>query len=376
MTPKVARYLRDAAPATPCLVLDVDRVAENYRRLKAALPLARVYYAVKANPGAPILERLVSLGSCFDAASWEEIEAVLAAGAAADAISFGNTVKKERAIATAYAAGVRMYAFDSEAELEKLARSAPGSRVYCRILVENKGAEWPLSRKFGCEIEMAKELMVRAGELGLDPFGISFHVGSQQTSTAAYEAAIARVAMLFTDLREAGVNVRMVNLGGGYPVRYRADVPEIDEIGAAIMGAVTQHFGNAIPELVVEPGRFMVGDAGVVSSEVVLVSRKAKDDPVRWVYLDIGRFGGLAETEGEAIRYAFRTPHDGKRLGPVTIAGPTCDSTDTLYEKSNYRLPLALSSGDRIELLSTGAYVTSYAAQNFNGFRPLAEHYI
>jgi ornithine decarboxylase len=127
---------------------------------------------------------------------------------------------------------------------------------------------------------------------------------------------------------------------------------------------------------VIEPGRFMVGDAGVVSAEVVLVSRKAKDDPVRWVYLDIGRFGGLAETEGEAIKYAFRTPHDGGVDGPVTIAGPTCDSTDTLYEKSNYRLPLALDCGDRVELLSTGAYVTTYASQAFNGFRPLAEHYV
>jgi ornithine decarboxylase len=376
MTPKIARFLSDVQPATPCLVLDVDRVEENYRRLHSALPMARIYYAVKANPAHQILERLVGLGSSFDAASFEEVSAVLDAGARPEAISYGNTVKKESAIKAAYARGVRMFAFDSEGELEKLARSAPGSRVYCRILVGNDGAEWPLSRKFGCEVEMARELMVRAGELGLDPFGLSFHVGSQQTNTAAYEAAIAKVAMLFTDLRDAGVKVRMVNLGGGYPVRYRSEVPEIDDIGAAIMGAMAEHFGNALPDIVVEPGRFIAADAAVVSAEVVLVSRKAKDDPVRWVYLDIGRFGGLAETEGEAIKYAFRTPHDGSEDGPVTIAGPTCDSTDTLYEKSNYRLPVALQPGDRIELLSTGAYVTTYASQAFNGFAPLAEHYI
>jgi len=376
MNPKIASYLRDHAPATPCLVLDVDRVEQNYSRLKAALPLARVYYAVKANPAAPILDRLSALGSSFDAASWEEIQACLEAGARPADISFGNTVKKESAIKAAFAAGVTMFAFDSEPELKKLARSAPGARVYCRILVENKGAEWPLSRKFGCEAEMAKELMVKAAAWGLDPYGISFHVGSQQTQTGAYEAAIARVATIFTDLRDAGINLRMVNLGGGYPVRYRAEVPEIDAFGDAIMGAMTEHFGNALPEMVIEPGRFMVGDAGVVSSEVVLVSRKAEDDPVRWVYLDIGRFGGLAETEGESIRYEFRTPHDGDAEGPVTIAGPTCDSTDTLYEKSNYRLPMALDAGDQVQLLSTGAYVTTYASQAFNGFRPLAEHYI
>ncbi|AWV23632.1 Ornithine decarboxylase [Roseomonas mucosa] len=376
MTPKIAQFLRDTAPATPCLVLDVDRVEENYRRLQAAMPQSRIYYAVKANPAAPILDRLVGLGSSFDAASYEEISACLDAGAAPESISYGNTIKKESAIKAAFDRGIRMFAFDSEGELKKLARSAPGSRVYCRILVGNDGAEWPLSRKFGCEIEMAKALMIQAAELGLDPFGLSFHVGSQQTKTTAYEAAIAKAAMLFTDLQEAGVKVRMVNLGGGYPVRYRAEVPEIDTFGAVIMGAMAQHFGNALPDIVIEPGRFIVGDAGVVSAEVVLVSRKAEDDPVRWVYLDIGRFGGLAETEGESIKYDFRTPHDGEDEGPVTIAGPTCDSTDTLYEKSNYRLPLALDAGDRIELLATGAYVTTYASQRFNGFAPLAEHYV
>ncbi|WP_372619933.1 type III PLP-dependent enzyme [Falsiroseomonas sp.] len=376
MNPKIAAFLRAHEPATPCLVLDVDTVEHNYRRLLAAMPHARIYYAVKANPAAPILERLVGLGSSFDAASYEEVEACLAAGADPALISYGNTVKKERAIKAAFDHGVTMFAFDSEPELRKIARAAPGSRVYCRIFVGNDGAEWPLSKKFGCEVAMAKRLMVLAEELGLDAYGLSFHVGSQQTATSAYEAAIAKVAMLFTDLQAAGVKVRMVNLGGGYPVRYRQEVPGIDDFGAAIMGAMAEHFGNALPEMVIEPGRFIVGDAGVVESEVVLVSRKGEDDPVRWVYLDIGRFGGLAETEGEAIRYAFRTPHDGGAEGPVTIAGPTCDSVDTLYEKSNYRLPLALADGDRVQLLATGAYVTTYASQAFNGFKPLAEHYI
>jgi ornithine decarboxylase len=376
MTPKIARFLAEQQPATPCLVLDVDRVETNYRALSAALPLARIYYAVKANPAAPVLERLVGLGSSFDAASFEEISACMQAGASAERISFGNTIKKATAIRAAYAAGVRLFAFDSAEELEKLARHAPGSRVYCRLLVENAGADWPLSRKFGTTVETARELMLRAGDLGLDAYGLSFHVGSQQTSTASYEAAIGKVAMLFTDLKEAGVNIRMVNLGGGFPTRYRDEVPEIGDFADAIMGAMTEHFGNALPEMLIEPGRYVVANAGVVSAEVVLVCRKGKEDPVRWVYLDIGRFGGLAETEGEAIKYRVVTPHDGGATGPVNIAGPTCDGADIMYEKSNYRLPLALESGDRVELLSTGAYVTTYASQRFNGFAPLAEHYI
>ena len=376
MTPKIASYLADHAPATPCLVLDVDRVEDNYRTLLSALPLARVYYAVKANPATPILQRLVGLGSSFDAASFEEVQFCLDAGAAPSAISFGNTIKKVSSIQRAHAAGVTMFAFDSAEELEKLAEHAPGARVYCRLLVENDGAEWPLSRKFGTTAETARDLMVRAGELGLDPYGLSFHVGSQQTTTGSYETAIGQVAMLFTDLARAGVNLRMVNLGGGYPVRYREEIPGIDRFADAIMHAMTQHFGNDLPEILVEPGRFLVGDAGVVSAEVVLVCHKAKDDPLRWVYLDIGRFGGLAETEGESIKYRFQTEHDGGETGPVAIAGPTCDGADILYERSNYRLPKALRSGERVQIQSAGAYVTTYASQRFNGFAPLAEHYI
>ena len=376
MTPKIARFLMAQQPATPCLVLDVDRVDANFRALQHALPLARIYYAVKANPAPQVLERLVRLSSFFDAASFEEVLACFDAGARPEAISFGNTIKKVSAIRGAHERGVSLFAFDSIEELEKLAKHAPGARVYCRILVENDGADWPLSRKFGTTIENAKHLMVRAGEMGLDPFGLSFHVGSQQTTTRAYEIAIGKVAMLFTDLTESGINLRMMNLGGGFPTRYRDEVPEIDQFGSAIMNAMVDHFGNNLPEMVIEPGRFVVGDAGVVSAEVVLVCRRDPDDPVRWVYLDIGRFGGLAETEGEAIKYRFVTPHDGTAMGPVAIAGPTCDGADILYEKSNYRLPLALTSGDRVELLSTGAYVTTYASQKFNGFAPLAEYYL
>jgi len=376
MTPKIARYLSERQPATPCLVLDVDRVEENFHALRRVLPLARIYYAVKANPARPVLDRLVSLGSGFDAASIEEIEMCLDAGAQPAAISFGNTIKKTTAIRRAHEAGIDLFAFDSAEELDKIAAAAPGARVYCRILVENAGADWPLSRKFGATVDMACELMQRAVTLGLDAHGLSFHVGSQQMDTAAYAAAIGKVALLFTDLKRAGIEPRMVNLGGGFPVRYRDEVPQIEDFARAIMDAMTHHFGNDLPEMLVEPGRFIVGDAGVVSSEVVLVSRRRRDDPTRWVYLDIGRFGGLAETEGEAIRYRIATAHDGGETGPVAVAGPTCDGADILYERSNYRLPMALACGDRVEIEATGAYVTTYASQRFNGFAPLGEHYI
>jgi ornithine decarboxylase len=377
MTPKIAHFLDVHQPATPCLIMDIDQVEENYHALRRALPLATIYYAVKANPARPVLDRLTGLGSSFDAAGIEEIEQCLAAGASPGAVSFGNTIKKASAISRAHSLGVDLYAFDSEEELRKLARAAPGSRVYCRLMVANAGADWPLSKKFGTSVGEARRLVPLAIELGLRPWGLSFHVGSQQTDPLAYAAAIGEAAMLFTDLSDRGVDLRSLNLGGGFPTRYRSDVPPVDDFADAIMVAMTRHFGNALPDIAIEPGRAMVGNAGVVSSEVVLVSKRNPDpEAARWVYLDIGRFGGLAETEGEAIRYRLRTRHDGGLAGPVVLAGPTCDGADILYERSGYHLPLALRDGDRVEFDTAGAYVTTYAAQGFNGFAPLAEYYI
>jgi ornithine decarboxylase len=248
--------------------------------------------------------------------------------------------------------------------------------VFCRLVVGTEGAIFPLARKFGTGTDMARDLMLRAGELGLVPYGLSFHAGSQQMSPDAHEAAIGQTAMLFDELAEAGVKLGMVNLGGGFPARYQDDIPGIEVFAHGISRALAYHFGNDLPEVLVEPGRFMVGNAGLLSTEVLLVSRRAKGDPTRWVYLDIGRFGGLAETEGEATRYHFVTPYDGAEDGPVVIAGPTCDSADTLYEKSGYRMPLALKTGDRVHIHATGAYVTTYATVGFNGFKPLEEYYI
>jgi ornithine decarboxylase len=377
MTPKIARFLERERLKTPCLVVDLDVIDANYRALRGALPLAAIYYAVKANPARPILDTLVALGSCFDAASAWEIDQCLAAGAAPEQISYGNTVKKRRDIAHAYDRGVRLYAFDSLAELEKLAEEAPGSKVYCRILTMSEDAQWPLSRKFGCSLEMARDLMLRAVDLGLDAHGLSFHVGSQQTNPRWWDVAIGRCAMVFSDLREAGLELRMLNLGGGFPARYRGDrLPALDDFAAAIMESVDRCFGNRRPDMIIEPGRFIAAEAGVIRTEVLVVAQKDYNDDSRWVYFDVGKFGGLAETMDEAIKYPIVTAHDGGSEGPVKIAGPTCDGADILYEKSPYTLPLALKSGDKVDLLSAGAYTSVYAAARFNGFSPMEEHYI
>lgn len=372
LSPRIARYLETAKLPSPCLVVDVDIVEHNYAGLTRALPEAAVFYAVKANPAHEVVKRLATQGSNFDTASIGEIDLCLGHGVAPERLSFGNTIKKQSDIAAAYARGIRLYAFDSEEELIKLAEAAPGSKVFCRILVDCAGAEWPLSRKFGCEPAMAADLLTRAKELGLDAYGVSFHVGSQQTDLTQFDKAIAQAANLFKTVAANGVKLRMINVGGGFPSRYRTDVPPISSYGRAIRTALKRHFGAETPDLIVEPGRYIVGDAGVITSEVVLVSHKGGDDERRWVYLDVGKFHGLAETMDEAIKYRVLTPHDGSETMPVVLAGPTCDSADILYEKTDYRLPKALKAGDKVLILATGAYTTTYSAIAFNGMPPLA----
>jgi ornithine decarboxylase len=371
MTARIRDYLRRNQDDEPRLVVDLDVVRDNYQTFAKALPDTRVFYAVKANPAPEVLSLLAALGSCFDTASVPEIEMALAAGATADRVSFGNTIKKERDVARAYALGVRLFAVDCEGEVEKIARAAPGSRVFCRILSDCIGAEWPLSRKFGCEPAMAVDVLEHAMKLGLEPYGVSFHVGSQQRNPHAWDRALASAAAVFRECGERGMSLSMVNLGGGFPTKYLKNVPTVKTYGASIFRALRKHFGNRIPETIIEPGRGMVGNAGVIEAEVVLVSKKSVEDDVRWVYLDIGKFGGLAETMDESIRYAIKTPRDRDELAPCVLAGPTCDSADVLYEKEPYLLPVSLEIGDKVLIEGTGAYTATYSAVAFNGFAPL-----
>jgi ornithine decarboxylase len=375
-TQRILDFLATRRPEGPCLVVDLDVVQRNFQRLTEAFPATGIYYAVKANPAPEILSLLASLGSSFDIASVAEIEMVLAAGATPDRISYGNTIKKERDIARAYALGVRLFAVDCIEEVEKIARQAPRARVFCRVLTDGEGAEWPLSRKFGCHTDMAVDVLAHAHALGLDAHGLSFHVGSQQCQLEAWDKAVGDAKKVFVALSERSINLAMLNLGGGFPTRYLKDVPSSKAYAEAIQNAMTKHFGNRLPATIIEPGRGMVGNAGVIKTEVVLISRKSDNDETRWVYLDIGKFGGLAETMDEAIRYPIRTPRDGTALAPCIIAGPTCDSADVLYEKTPYPLPLTLQIGDELLIEATGAYTSTYASVAFNGFAPLPTYIV
>jgi ornithine decarboxylase len=354
----------------PTLVIDSEAVARQYAALAQGLGRAQIHYAVKANPAAEIIRTLVEQGSNFDAASRTEIALCLAQGARPDQISFGNTIKKVSDIAWAHRKGITLFSADAEEELEKLSENAPGAQVYIRIIVDATEADWPLSRKFGCSRDKALSLMDLAVELGLQPVGLSFHVGSQTRRAEMWAPVLDQVAAVWHAALAAGHGLTLLNIGGGFPAFYGQEIDAPEAYAAAVIKQVHDRFGD-VPHIMAEPGRGLVAEAGMIAAEVLLVSKKSDNDLHRWVYLDIGKFSGLAETMDEAIRYQFITSRDLEQTGPCILAGPSCDSADVLYEKQPVQLPLGLRSGDRILIRACGAYTSTYASVGFNGFPPL-----
>ncbi|OIO70157.1 MAG: ornithine decarboxylase [Zetaproteobacteria bacterium CG17_big_fil_post_rev_8_21_14_2_50_50_13] len=362
---------------TPFVVIDRRLIHQHYDELIENFPYAKIYYAVKANPASEILELLRDRGACFDIASVYELSKVMNLGVSADRCSYGNTIKKRKDIRFAYEQGVRLFASDAEEDLRNIASEAPGSKVYVRLLTEGSHtADWPLSRKFGCQTDMAVNLLVLAKELGLVPYGVSFHVGSQQRDIGAWDAAIDKVKAIFDWLRdECDIQLKMINMGGGFPANYLTRTNDLATYAEEVTHYLQDDFGDHLPDIILEPGRSLCANAGVLVSEVVLISRKTTTSLHRWVYTDVGMFSGLIETMNESIKYPIYIEKEGEREECV-IAGPTCDSADIMYEDHKYEMPLSLEIGDRLYWFSTGAYTTSYSAVEFNGFPPLKQYMI
>jgi ornithine decarboxylase len=360
---------------TPCIVLSLRAIKNNYLRLRDSFPYAHIYYAVKANPHKAVISLLAELGASFDIASRYELDLVMSLGITPDRISFGNTIKKAKDIEYFYAQGVRMFVTDSEDDMENIASYAPHSKIYVRLIMEeSSSADWPLSRKFGCHSDMAYDLLILAQSRGLEPVGISFHVGSQQRDIGQWDDALAKTKYLFSSLKEEkNICLKMINIGGGFPASYIQPTNDLSEYAAEIHKYLTDDYGSDLPLIVLEPGRSLVGDSGILVTEVVLVSRKSYSALNRWVYLDAGKFNGLIETLDESIKYPIvtgRAVYDCEEEDAI-LAGPTCDSMDILYQDHKYRFPLDLKTGEKLYVLSTGAYTASYASIGFNGFPPI-----
>jgi ornithine decarboxylase len=347
---------------TPILVMDLEVIRDNYRRLVENVKNSKIYYAVKANSHIEILKLLRDLGSYFDVASRPEIEKLLSIGVEPERMSFGNTIKKSSDIAFAYEKGIKMFAVDSEMEIEKIAKNAPNSDIYVRISTNGMedDADWPLTKKFGTSVDHAISLVKYAHSLGLNPIGVSFHVGSQNYNPENWRVAIREVSVVFEEARRMGIEMKMVNTGGGMPVKYSKNIPTVEEISAVINEAIADYIGEDVT-VILEPGRSMVGNAGTMITSVILRSQKGEE---KWIYTDAGVFHGLTETI-QNIRYEVEViGKEDEEKEKFVLAGPTCDSVDVMYYDIN--LPKTTTMDDLVVLYNTGAYTTEYGT-NFNG---------
>jgi len=353
---------------TPYLVTDLDTVADRYAAFGAALPGVATFYAMKSNPAPEVLRVLAGQGSGFEVASIGELRMLQAFGVDPADVLFSNPVKAPGHIAAARGAGLWRFSFDSPNELVKIAERAPGSAVYVRLRVDDSGSLFPLSRKFGADVEDAHDLMLLARRLGLRPYGITFHVGSQCTSAGAWGGAIRAAGGLMERLRAEGIELEMLDLGGGFPARYTAGSPSIEAIGAVI-GAALADLPYRPALIAAEPGRFLVAESAVMAATIIGREVRGTEN---WLFVEVSAYHGLMEAAqtpggGDFPVWSSLAGHADAPTLPFTITGPSCDSSDTIGY--GIALPATLTVGDVLFFGATGAYTLAYAS-SFNGFPP------
>jgi ornithine decarboxylase len=365
-----------AAATEDQIILDLGGIEARHDALIGELPGVSVRFAMKACPVDEVLQALAGRGAGFDAASPNEIAQAIRTGTPADRIHYGNTIKSDRDIATAYRQGIRVFATDSLADVCAIAAHAPGARVFCRLATTGAGALWGLSDKCGCSPAEAVAVLEAARAQGLIPSGLSLHVGSQQMTAEAWRNAFADLAGVLTRLGRRGIVLDHVNLGGGLPALGYLDrrgtplIPRMDLILAAIRDGMRRlrQVSRAPLDFILEPGRHLVADHGAIRAHVVRMTGRLRQG--HWLYLSCGKFNGLYEMDQLQYRLEFPTHPAGPHV-PAVIAGPTCDSDDAFAAGHRVPVPEGLTSGDPVWIHSTGAYSVSYTTLGFNGFDPL-----
>ncbi|MEQ1815849.1 MAG: type III PLP-dependent enzyme [Nitrosomonas sp.] len=342
----------------PFLLIDRNIVRQKTQRFKTAMPRVHPHYAVKANPDELVLKTLIEEGAGFEIASIAELDLLMNLGVSAAEIFYSNPMKSRYYLEYAAKKGVEWYVLDSIEELRKIVSVKPDAKMYLRIDTPNIGSDWPLAGKFGTHLADIHEIIQEAVKLNADLAGVTFHVGSQCRNPQNWRVGIERAKKVFADMKLAGLNPRLLNIGGGYPVRHIKPIPSIEIIAEVINDTIADLPDNI--RIMAEPGRYLVSDSAYFVCRVVgTATRNGK----RWMYWDAGMFGGVIEmTEG--LRYEILTDRKNSDI-PWSVAGPTCDSVDILMH--DLMLPSDIQEGDFIYIPNAGAYTTAYAS-NFNGF--------
>lgn len=360
---------------TPLMVISKSRVRANYQALKKALPRVSIHYALKANPHKGILNILRQEGSEFDVASYQEIKWLLDIGVDSTKMIYANPIKSIPDLVRAYNVGVEKFVFDNDTELQKMARYAKDADVVLRLFVDNNAAYYKLSAKYGAQPKHAIRLLKKAKNLGLNPVGIAFHVGSQNTRSEDYVNAIQTTVKVYKEAKKKGVELELLDIGGGFPVRYghkKTDNGHLDarQILTDVNAALEEHVPETL-EVIAEPGRFIIGDAAILISRVI---GKSKRNRVIWYYLDDGYYHSYTDLHASNWKYEFIPQRKQRKRHKIrsVLAGPTCDSYDVIAK--SIWLP-ELEIGDLIMSPNMGAYSTAISSQ-FNGFPPAKTIYV
>ncbi|MEE8600385.1 type III PLP-dependent enzyme [Euzebya tangerina] len=369
------RVLKGLGRDTPFLATDLNTIRDRYTRLLQAMPGVQPFYAMKCNPSPEVISALAAQGSSFEVASFPELQTLIGLGIDPARVLYSNTVKPPAHIEAAHAAGLWRFAADSGGEIQKLATLAPGAAVYIRLRVDDSSASFPLSRKFGAEAAKALILMREAQRVGLQPYGLTFHVGSQCVNPLAWAAAIGVTGDLMTDLAAEGIQIEMLDIGGGFPADYGDGVPSIGDIGRMVTSSIDELLPYRPTLIAAEPGRHLVAEAGVMVATVLGRDVRAGEN---WLYLDVGAYNGLMESLQTNNAWKFpiwssRPDHGVVPRLPFTVTGPSCDSSDTMFYGE--MLPSTIEAGNQLYIGGAGAYSLSYAS-SFNGFGPPATVFV
>jgi ornithine decarboxylase len=355
---KAFNFLKTTELEPPYLLLDKAKVRQKLTSIGKNIRNSEVYYAVKANPDIEVLSLINNMGTGFEIASEGELAMCVSLGVSKERIITSNPIKSFKFLRMAAEYGVNYFAFDSPDEVRKLRDYCPGSNVYVRLAVPNEGSEWPLSKKFSVEIDVAEELLLYAKKKGLNPVGITFHVGSQCTNMYNWNSALDKAKILWDRAEKRGIHLSLLDIGGGYPIRYTKNVVNINSINKNINKLIYEKFPKKT-RILIEPGRAVVGDAGIFVTKVIGKARRGDEN---WLSIDVGVFNGLMESVG-GIKYSYIV-EGAKEKKVWTLAGPSCDSFDVIDKDILLPEP---EVGNTILILSSGAYTISYASE-FNGF--------
>jgi ornithine decarboxylase len=355
---------------TPLFVVDHDELRKNYRLFRKHFPRIQIYYAVKVNSDPAIVETFYKLGGSFDVASMQEFHTVhqfikhLPAKERQDFIwdkvIYANPIKPVETLheLDRYKP---LVTYDNHEEVKKIAKHAPHAGLALRLRVPNTGSMVELSSKFGALPGEAVELIEHAHDYGLVVEGLSFHVGSQCTNPQNFIQAIHLCAGVFAEAKSRGFNLKLLDIGGGFPAAYDESVPKFSGLASKINHELDRLFPKEI-EILAEPGRFLVASAGNAVSKII---GKAFRNEKLCYYVDDGVYHTYSGVIFDHCTYHLKS----FKKGPTQICavfGPTCDALDTISLAE--QLP-ELEIDDYLYSENIGAY-SAASSTHFNGFPP------